>query len=241
LFRGREYGPRTYANLGAAQHWNLAQHWGFDFAVDRSQTLSGAGVPAFDPDVPVYSGAETDDYTAISLGAGYSRDNVAFTTRVETRMGELEDQWNFTLGALRERDRTSYAGHIELLTSERGGALPAREDLYGARFSLAYRPLERAGSCSGKSSTGTAVSGGGLDIRRPRAGSLSSTGRATAHGSRSVLGEVVAGTSTARTSRSGSVGVEARHDVAGLGRRLSRPHAPAPLAQGSDGGASQSA
>jgi hypothetical protein len=166
---GREYGPRTYANLGAAQHWNLAQHWGFDFAVDRSQTLSGAGVTAFDPDVPVTSGAETDDYTAISLGAGYSRDSVAFTTRVETRMGELEDQWNLTLGALRERDRTSYAGHIELQLSERGGPLPAQEDLYGARFSLAYRPLDTRWIVLEQVEYEHGLSdGGGLDTRGDR-------------------------------------------------------------------------
>jgi hypothetical protein len=57
-------------------------------------------------------------------------------------MGELEDLWSFTLGALRDRDRTSYAGHIELFLSERGGANPVSEDLYASRFSLAYRPLD---------------------------------------------------------------------------------------------------
>jgi uncharacterized repeat protein (TIGR01451 family) len=139
---GREYGPRSYANLGVAQHWNLAQHWGFDLSVDRSQTLSDSGAPPFDSDVPLVSGTTTDDYTAISLGAGYSQGDVAFTTRLETRIGELEDQWNFTLGALRERDRISYAGHVELLLSDRGGALPSQEDVYGARLALAYRPLD---------------------------------------------------------------------------------------------------
>ena len=166
---GREYGPRSYANLGVAQHWNLAQHWGFDFSVDRSQTLSGGGAAAFDPDVPFVSGTATDDYTAISLGAGYSRENVAFTTRFETRIGELEDQWNFTLGALRERERTSYAGHIELLISERAGALAAQEDLYGARFSLAYRPLDTRWIVLEQVEYEHGLSnGGGLDIRGDR-------------------------------------------------------------------------
>jgi len=137
----REYGPRTYANLGLAQHWNLTERWGFDFAVDRSQTLRGGASP-FDADVPVYSGASTDDYTALSLGAGYSHEDVAFTSRVETRIGDLDDQWNFSLGALRERDKTSYAGHIELFRSERGGATAVSEDIVSARFSLAYRPLD---------------------------------------------------------------------------------------------------
>jgi hypothetical protein len=139
---GGEYGPRTYANLGIAQHWNLAQHWGFDVSVDRSQTLGGSGAPAFDPDVPLTSGTPGDDYTAISLGAGYSKDGVAFTTRFETRIGELEDQWNFTLGALREHGRTSYAAHAQMLLSDRAGPLAAQEDVYGARLSLAYRPLD---------------------------------------------------------------------------------------------------
>jgi hypothetical protein len=138
---GREYGPRTYANLGLAQHWNLAQHWGFDFAVDRSQTLRGGAAP-FDADVPAYSGASTDDYTAVSLGAGYSQGDVAFTSRVETRIGELDDQWNFSLGALREHDRTSYAGHVELFLSDRSGPAALSEDIVSTRFSLAYRPLD---------------------------------------------------------------------------------------------------
>jgi hypothetical protein len=139
---GREYGPRTYANLGVAQHWNLAQHWGFDFAVDRSQTLKGESATPFDANVAVVSGSTNDDYTAISLGAGYSREDVAFTSRVETRMGELEDLWSFTLGALRDGERTSYAGHVELFLNERGGASPVSEDIYATRFSLAYRPLD---------------------------------------------------------------------------------------------------
>jgi hypothetical protein len=139
---GREYGPRTYANLGVAQHWNLLQHWGFDLAVDRSQTLRGGNTAAFDPDVPVTSGTAGDDYTALSLGAGYSREDMAFTSRVEARMGQLEDQWSFTLGALREHERTSYAGHVELFSTRRGGANAVRDDLYSARLSLAYRPLD---------------------------------------------------------------------------------------------------
>ncbi len=138
----RELGPRTYANLGVAQHWNLAQHWGFDFAVDRSQTLSDSGAPAFDPDVALLSGPEDDDYTAISLGAGYSRKDTAFTSRVETRRGESLDQWNVLIGALREHERTSYAGHVELWMSDRGGVAPVREDLAATRLSLAYRPLD---------------------------------------------------------------------------------------------------
>jgi hypothetical protein len=166
---GREYGPRSYANLGVAQHWNLAQHWGFDLSLDRSQTLSGGSAPAFDPDVPLYSGTASDDYTAISLGAGYSRERVAFTTRFETRIGELEDQWNFTLGALREQDRTSYAGHVELLLSERAGALPVQEDIYGGRFSLAYRPLDTRWIVLEQIEYEHGLSqGGGLDARGDR-------------------------------------------------------------------------
>jgi hypothetical protein len=166
---GREYGPRSYANLGVAQHWNLAQHWGFDLAVDRSQTLSDSGAPPFDSDVPLVSGSATDDYTAVSLGAGYSQGDVAFTTRLETRIGELEDQWNFTLGALREHDRTSYAGHVELLLSDRGGSQPAQEDVYGARFALAYRPLDTRWIVLEQLEYEHGLSsGGGLDLRGDR-------------------------------------------------------------------------
>jgi hypothetical protein len=137
-----EYGPRTYANLGIAQHWNLFEHWGFDLSIDRSQTISGGGTPAFDPDVPNYSGPANDDYTAVSLGVGYSRGGSAITARAETRRGEIEDGWNFMLGALREHTRTSYSANVEAFRSERSGPTPGEENAYAARVSLAYRPLD---------------------------------------------------------------------------------------------------
>jgi hypothetical protein len=137
-----EYGPRTYANLGIAQHWNLLEHWGFDLSVDRSQTISGGTTPAFDPDVPSFSGPANDDYTAVSLGVGFSHGATALTSRVEMRRGELEDAWNFMLGALREHERTSYSANVEIFKAERSGAAPVTEDSYAARFSLAHRPLD---------------------------------------------------------------------------------------------------
>jgi len=137
-----EYGPRTYANLGIAQHWNLFERWGFDLSIDRSQTISGGSTPAFDPDVPTFSGPADDDYTAISIGAGYSHGPTAITTRVETRRGEIEDGWNLMLGALREHERTSYSANVEVFSAERSGPAPTEEDTYAARLSLAYRPLD---------------------------------------------------------------------------------------------------
>ena len=44
----REWGPRTFGNLGLSQHWNATPHWAFDFTVDRSKTLSGDDVVPFD-------------------------------------------------------------------------------------------------------------------------------------------------------------------------------------------------
>jgi hypothetical protein len=140
----REYGPRTYANLGLSQHWNLFQSWGFDFLVDRSQTISGGGTEPLDPDLGFDSGPTppADDYTAISLGAAYTKDETAVQSRAEWRMGQLEDQWNVLLGVLREHERTSYAGRLELWNSDGGTTGAGQEDLYTLRFSLVHRPLD---------------------------------------------------------------------------------------------------
>ncbi len=138
----REYGPRTYANLGLSQHWNLFQSWGFDFMVDRSQTLSGGGSEPLDPDLGFDSGPPADDYTAVSVGAAFTKDDTAVQSRAELRLGDLEDQWNVLLGVLREHERTSYAGRLELWNKDGSGPTSSQEDLYALRFSLVHRPLD---------------------------------------------------------------------------------------------------
>jgi hypothetical protein len=138
----REWGPRTFANLGLSQHWNATPHWAFDATVDRSQTLSGEDVVPFDAAAFPVSGSLTDDYTAVSLGAGFQRDKTAFTSRIESRFGDSEDQQNLILGLLRDHERTSWSGRLEAFRTQNDAFGRSREDLVAARFGVAHRPLD---------------------------------------------------------------------------------------------------
>ncbi len=138
----REWGPRTFANLGLAQHWNATPHWAFDFLVDRSQTLSGEDVVPFDAGAFPVSGSLTDDYTAVSMGAAFQRDATAWTTRLESRFGDVEDQQNVLVGLLRDHERTSWSGRLEAFRTQSDGPGGARENRLAARFGVAHRPLD---------------------------------------------------------------------------------------------------
>ncbi len=138
---GREYGPRTYANLGLQQRWDPFDDWGFDLSIDRTATIRDPGNPAFNPSAPAASGSFTDDYTAVSLGSAYRGDaGWSGTGRLEARFGEKEDRWGFVAGLLRDANEDlSYSARVDFFYADaRSGTEELRSD---TSLSLAYRPL----------------------------------------------------------------------------------------------------
>jgi uncharacterized repeat protein (TIGR01451 family) len=136
----REYGPRTYANLGLQQRFDLSPTWGFDIALDRTATIRDPGNPAFRVGVPAASGSFTDDYTALSLGTAYRTTGFSSTGRFEARFGENEDRFGVLAGLLRDANEDlSWSARIDLFHSDMAsGAEELRTD---SSLSLAYRPL----------------------------------------------------------------------------------------------------
>lgn len=136
----REFGPRTYANLGLQQRFDVATNWGFDVSLDRTATIRDPGNPAFDVGAPAPSGSFSDDYTAISVGTAYRDGGWSGTARVEARFGEREDRFGVVAGLLRDANGDlSWSARIDFFHSDaRSGVEEWQTD---TSLSLAYRPL----------------------------------------------------------------------------------------------------
>ena len=141
--RTTENGRRTFANLGIGHLWQILPAWSADLRVERSQTLRSSETP-FDPDVPPAGGTRDgtgeSDFTAFSVGTGYSKEGVSVSARAETRYGDAEDQWNLLLGALKESGDTGYSARLEFFRTESDdGEIESRAD---GRFGTVFRPLD---------------------------------------------------------------------------------------------------
>ena len=137
----REFGPRTFANLGLQQRFDLSDNWGFDISLDRTATIRDPGNTAFSTNgAPAASGSFSDDYTAISVGTAYREEGWSGTGRLEARFAETEDRWGFIAGLLRDQNEDlSWSAKLDLFyTDSATGAEELRSD---TSLSLAYRPL----------------------------------------------------------------------------------------------------
>ncbi len=135
-----EYGPRTFANFGLTQGWQINARWAVDVGIDQSNTVRGADLAPLDPRVPLASGSLTEDYFATFVGAQYRSDLWQFTTRVENRAADSEDRWSLTTGWYRE----PRAGHALSLALQAFDTQAAAVDASQAtaRFAWAYRPID---------------------------------------------------------------------------------------------------
>jgi uncharacterized repeat protein (TIGR01451 family) len=139
-----ERGARVFANLGLTQRWQQGEFWTYDFGLDRAQTLRQAGFTVFDPSAPLASGTSgtlTDDYTALTFGANYRRDEWQVNNRFEWRDGERSDKWGIFSGFYREAEPgRGFTASLSLFeTSQIGGDNTLFADI---RLGAAYRPVD---------------------------------------------------------------------------------------------------
>jgi len=100
--RYSEYGPRLFANAGLMQAWQVNDRWSVNTSFDSSTTIRRS--PGH---VPVSfmlpsTTATTEDFKAISLGAGYREDDWSWTSRLERRLAGSEDKWGLYSAATGE-------------------------------------------------------------------------------------------------------------------------------------------
>jgi hypothetical protein len=136
-----ENGERLFANLGLHQVWQIGDHWFVDGGLDRTQTMRAADGRVFDSSAP--AAAETEDFTAVSLGGGYRADRWSWTGRVETRQAESHDKWIVVGGIAGEvRPGLGLSAGVKIVDSKRAtGEAVLDADL---RLGLAYRPRNTA-------------------------------------------------------------------------------------------------
>jgi len=132
---GREYSEdsrRVFANLGLDQTWQISERWSLDGGFERSHTLDGQSDTGSD------SFAD-DDFTALSLGAGYRADLWSWTSRAETRFSDDEKKWNLLSGFIVEPIRgLGLSAGLQLnITDAENGQDYTEGDL---RMSMAWRP-----------------------------------------------------------------------------------------------------
>jgi hypothetical protein len=138
--RQTEFGPRTFANLGLTQGFQLSDRWALDVGVDQSNTIRGADARPINPEVPLASGSMSDDYLAAFAGALYQSDLWTFTSRAELRNSDLEDRLTLASGLYRE----AVAGHgfsMSLLATQSDMLTGFDSSQVDLGFGWAYRPV----------------------------------------------------------------------------------------------------
>ncbi len=134
-----ENGQRVFANLGLTQTWRINERWSVDGGFDRSQTVQhDAGQAPFNTNVATAAGAE-EDFTAISLGAGFTAPQWSWNGRLESRVSDSQDKWGLTTSIAGEvRKGLGLSAGVQLLNTETAAGVDTLEG--DVRLSLALRP-----------------------------------------------------------------------------------------------------
>jgi uncharacterized repeat protein (TIGR01451 family) len=135
-----EYGPRTFANVGLTQGFQLNERWALDLGLDQSHTLVGPDALPLTPQVPPASGSLNDDFLAAYAGALYRSELWTFTSRTEFRNSDQEDRITLAGGFYRE----PVAGHafsLSLLALDSDFLSGSESRQVDLGLGWAYRPL----------------------------------------------------------------------------------------------------
>ncbi|MFO7982449.1 MAG: OmpA family protein [Desulfuromonadales bacterium] len=134
-----ENGPRMFALFGLNQSLQINERWSVDATLDRSQTMREPGAEDFDTDLPPASG-DTEDFTAVSLGATYKLEDWSWANRLEYRDGDAEDKWGLFSAVVGEvRQGLGLSARAQVFTTESDAAKSTDGEI---RLGLAYRPLD---------------------------------------------------------------------------------------------------
>jgi hypothetical protein len=135
-----ENGVRLFSTTGLKQTWQVTKQWSVDAGLDRSQTLRSTATSSISTDDSSTS-ASSEDFTAISLGAGFRQEKWSWTARVENRTSDSEHKFGASMGANGEvQNGLALAAGLQAFRSNSSdGEEKFSNDL---RLSLAYRPFE---------------------------------------------------------------------------------------------------
>lgn len=142
-----EFGNRSFAAFGLSQTLQATKELTLDATVDGNRTIGGtpAAGDVVNPAQPVASGGQLtggtlfEDFTAITLGAGWRKDRWSITARGEYRDGEEADRAGATFGAIRQLGEGSIVGSGFTWTrAEIAGG--SSTEILDASIAFAHRP-----------------------------------------------------------------------------------------------------
>ncbi len=135
-----ENGERVYATTGLNQTWQASDHWKLSAGFEGAKVLKENFSEPLNSDVPSASAGE--DYTAASLGAGYTLEKWDFDIRLEARNSDTSDKWGVISGLFGEpADGIGISTDLKHFRTEADSGLDTKEtDL---RLGFVYRPFER--------------------------------------------------------------------------------------------------
>ncbi len=144
-----EQGKRSFAAFGLTQTVAVNSNLSIDATVDGNRKLGDATIfDILNPKQPVASGgflsqdgAQFEDFTALTLGAAWRKDEWAATGRGELRYGEYANRAGFTGGVIRQLGNGIVVGS-GLSWTRANGKDGAQSEILDATMSAAYRPAE---------------------------------------------------------------------------------------------------
>ncbi|WP_303905336.1 OmpA family protein [Thiohalomonas denitrificans] len=211
-----EAGERLFANAGLMQTWQVTERWSMNASIDNSTTIEEPEDASFGSSFSTAS-TETEDFTAVSLGANYQHQSWSWTSRVEQRDAKSEDKWGFYSATAGEpRKGLGLSARLELFeTQSTSGVEEKSGDL---RLGLVRRPFGRRWTILNRADYAVDTQTGGtsdfdnwkvvnnlLVNYRRRASQIS-----TYYGAKYVRDTI---DSTVYSGYTDSLGVESRHDL----------------------------
>ncbi|KGJ97149.1 OmpA family protein [Thalassotalea sp. ND16A] len=146
-----ENGDRVFANYGLFQTIELSPSWDVNFGLDRAQLLSddskAANTPANTQESPDdetdfnQDNINSEDFTAVSLGANYNQDAWGWDSLLEYRTSDMDDKWNLLSSTVHDlAEGIVLAGKVELMTLDSN--IDDNNSLTSSiSLAFAYRPI----------------------------------------------------------------------------------------------------
>ncbi|MCB2067355.1 MAG: DUF11 domain-containing protein [Erythrobacter sp.] len=145
-----ELGTRSFAAFGLSQTFTVSAEFSLDATFDSNWTLSGAADPAdlVNPLQPLSSGGQFgpggelfEEFTAVTLGGAWRRDDWSATARGEYRNGEFANRVGFTAGLIRELGDGRMLGS-GITWTRANGETGVQTEVLDAAIAWAHRPAE---------------------------------------------------------------------------------------------------
>ena len=135
-----ENSERVYATTGLNQTLKLSERWSLSAGYEGARVLKESTSEPLNPSIPPASSDE--DYTAVSIGAGYVVDHWDFDVRLEARYSDVSDKRGVISGLFGEPvDGIGISTDLKhFITDSKTGSDTTQTDL---RLGFAYRPFER--------------------------------------------------------------------------------------------------